>query len=343
MSVRKLIQLWFLIILLGLSFMGSMLVYSIICSAIGIIFISNILAQRGDAKEKAAYIMIHIMLYVLQIVTYDTLNRSLLNEAITGVLLLLSFFVGMYFVTRMENVDFNKFDRANLSLSDFRLIKQEFKEAISLVKDSRGKVNITTIQEIMKDIPRHSSFEYINKDSLSETYFDYANKSLEDLAIYIVCSDTGSAASSLISLFTRKVYNHCSISFDKDLKTLISYNGGEKIYPPGLNAEMIEWLFKKKESSILIYKLNVTREQKQKMIDKVKQINREGSAYNLIGLVSNTSFRPNILYCAQFVYKLLECGDAIYFQKKKNKLYPTDFIECDYERKLCFVEKISFQ
>jgi hypothetical protein len=154
--------------------------------------------------------------------------------------------------------------------------------------------------------------------------------------MYIVVSNTGSAASEFISIFTRKQYNHASLSFDAELKTIISYNGGERVYPPGLNHETVEYFNKKSGASILVYALDAPAEQKRLIIDKVKEINREGSAYNLMGLIFKYSHKPNILFCSQFVYKMLDLAGLAYFAKKPGEVKPTDLIELDYYRKLSF-------
>lgn len=99
---------------------------------------------------------------------------------------------------------------------------------------------------------------------------------------------------------------------------------------------------KKNDASILVYKLKVTYEQKLQMINKIQQINEEGSAYNLLGLLTGSSNKPNIMYCSQFLYSMLDSVGAIYFNKPRKSLKPTDFIERDYERKLEFVEKITW-
>src|SRR5699024_11238293 len=102
-------------------------------------------------------------------------------------------------------------------------------------------------------------------------------KSLEDEHLYIVLSSTGSPASELISLFTNKAYNHVSLSFDKELKTIISYNGGESISPPGLNQEQLIYFNKKNDASIIVYRIAASKENKQVIIDKIKEINKISS------------------------------------------------------------------
>ncbi len=78
------------------------------------------------------------------------------------------------------------------------------------------------------------------------------------------------------------------------------------------------------------------------MIQKIEQINKEGSAYNLIGLTLNVSIKPNIMYCSEFVYCLLDYADATYFDKNDAKVKPTDFVELDYYRKVSFEYEIIF-
>jgi hypothetical protein len=211
-----------------------------------------------------------------------------------------------------------------------------------LLRQGQRSVSKKNIDALMKDLPRHSSFRYINKNSLVDEYFDMAYKTLDDANIYIIVSNTGSPASEIISLFTRKPYNHASLSFDRELKTIVSYNGGENVYPPGLNLEMAKYFNKKQDSSIIVYSLPVPAEKKRMIIEKIKKINDEGNAYNLFGLVLKFSFKPNIMFCSQFVYKMLKDAGVNYFEKKEGQIKPSDFVELDYDRKLNYEYKIQF-
>ena len=51
------------------------------------------------------------------------------------------------------------------------------------------------------------------------------------------------------------------------------------------------------------------------MLDKIREINNEGSAYNLLGLVLKVTPQPNIMFCSQFVYTILELAGLNYFEK----------------------------
>ncbi len=231
-----------------------------------------------------------------------------------------------------ELLYFSRIAQFNRFLAD----KKEF------VNKSTKILNREVIEEVLQEVARNNSFSYINKGTLTQEYFQLLNSTLDDPYVYIVISDTGSATSQMLSLISHKNFNHVSISFDRDLQTLVSYNGGERVNPPGLNAEMIEYLIKKDDASIYVYKLPVTREQKEIMISKIDEINQDGSAYNLLGLFVRKSYKPNIMYCSHFVYTLLQQADLAYFDKRPHDVRPTDFVELDYERIVELEYKIKF-
>lgn len=231
---------------------------------------------------------------------------------------------------------------ATISFAEFEKNKTKIRQAMQGADKVKSVFSADNVQDIFGDLHRHSSVHYVNDGSLNEEYFERVKASLADPALYIVISNTGSAASELIALFTQKQFNHASLSFDRDLTTIISYNGGERVYPPGLNPEMVAAFHKKADASVLVYRLPVTVEQKQRVIDTVKQINDTGSAYNILGLVTKRSLRRNIMFCSQFVYKMLQKADATYFDKQPGDVRPTDFVELDYYRHLEYVDEIKF-
>jgi hypothetical protein len=210
-----------------------------------------------------------------------------------------------------------------------------------LVK-TKQSLRLTNISEMLADLPRHSLTNYVNRNGLTDKYFEESKASIDDEHIYLIMSDTGSPMSEVLSVFTRRMYNHISISFDSDLKTIVSYTGGEKLYPPGMNKEQISYFQKKQGASIIVYSLACTKAQKKAMIDKVHQINRDGSAYNLIGIVTRATFKPNIMFCSQFVYSLLEDVGLNYFESHAIDVKPTDFVEKDYYRHLEYCYTIKF-
>jgi hypothetical protein len=198
------------------------------------------------------------------------------------------------------------------------------------------------IAAVLKDLPRHNSSRYITRHSLPGEYFEAARETLGDPYVYIVLSDTGSPAGKLIGFFTRKPYNHVSLAFDSGMETLVSYNGGNGTSSPGLNWERLEQFCRKPNATVKVYRLMTEPGQKQALIDRVEAINREGSSYNLTGLLTKKSKLPNIMFCSQFVYTLLEDVGAAYFSKESGEVRPMDFIILAGEDRPEFAGQILF-
>jgi hypothetical protein len=103
---------------------------------------------------------------------------------------------------------------------------------------------------------------------------------------------------------------------------------------------MIDFFNKKKGASILVYRLPCSEGQKRLIIKKIEEINREGNAYNVLGLLLRYSHKPNIMFCSQFVYRMLRIAGLSYFDKNNGRVRPTDFIELDYYKKLQFAYEL---
>ncbi len=234
-------------------------------------------------------------------------------------------------------------DLSTISFAELKNGAASITKAVETIERAGESLSAENLRAVAEDLPRHDSFRYINEGSLTDDYFKEAALHLDDPHLYIIISRTGSPASEIISVFTQKQYNHASLAFDRELKTIVSYNGGERVYPPGLNMEMLDFFNKKPDASILVYKLDCLREQKERVLQKVAEINRDGSAYNMIGLVLKYSHKPNIMFCSQFVYRMLELVGLNYFSAKPNGVKPTDLIEQDYFRKLSFDYEIRFE
>jgi hypothetical protein len=197
----------------------------------------------------------------------------------------------------------------------------------ALFAGSCSTLSVKDIGDLVLDLGRHNSFKYINRKTLPESWFGTAAETVDEPAVYIVLSDTGSPASKLISVFTKKRYNHVSLALDAGLETLVSYNNGRSGGKPGLNPEKIEDLNLKPDASIAVYRLAAQPEQKQAIIGCIERINREGSAYNLLGLVTKQSFQPNIMFCSQFVYTMLDEAGLDYFEMRCTRVQPEDFVD----------------
>ncbi|MTI49331.1 YegS/Rv2252/BmrU family lipid kinase [Sporosalibacterium faouarense] len=247
-------------------------------------------------------------------------------------------------ITRYNNED-KRSPKKNYSFYDVKKVfGQLSKGVVSGAKKYAGTKTernvVFDITKMIMDLPRHNTFNYVNQHSLGEEYFKAAEGTLNNGYIYIVLSSTGSIAGETIAKVTNKHYSHSSLSFDEELKTIVSYNGGEKIYSPGLNVETLDFLYQKEDANVLIYRLEATYDQKKQILDKIKKINEEGSSYNVIGLFLKYSHKRNIMFCSQFIYTMLKGAGLDYFSKKPETVKPTDFVELDYERKLEFCGKV---
>ncbi len=347
--------LTFVIILLActaLFFCGNYVVFILAYVFSFVFLLCYAVFSASTILEKIAQVIVYALIMVSQILFDVFVVRTMLKESDTvcslgkllGILLIfIPFFMKqILFFKQHSGSPFTVLGECSaLSYSQFLHDKEEILYRMDKLTTAGRKLSKSNIQEIIHDLPRHSSFAYINNGTLTENYFKEATDALHDGYIYLVITKSKSASSEVIGLFTNKQYNHVSLSFDRELHTIISYNGGEKIAPPGLNPEVIEQLTKREGASIIVYRLLATYEQKQAMLDKIREINNEGSAYNLLGLVLKVTPQPNIMFCSQFVYTILELAGLNYFEKDAAHVTPTDFIELDYYRNLDFVCRID--
>jgi hypothetical protein len=227
-----------------------------------------------------------------------------------------------------------------ISFATFSDNLNTIKSALPAAKDITSKWSARNLGELIKDLPRHDFLGYANDGSLSTEYFERAFTTLPDPYMYVVISSTGTVNSEIISVISHTTFNHCSLSFDEGLETIVSYNGGGNLYRPGLNAETISELIIEENAKILIYRLPCTSKQKNTILEAVRKINGEGSSYNMLGVFANEPYKANIMYCSQFLYKMLELAELDYFEHPGGGFKPTDFIEKDYYRQLEFVKEL---
>ncbi|MGJ8729743.1 hypothetical protein ACRW9N_04650 [Listeria aquatica] len=324
--------------------------FAVIYSIAAAILLAYLWFSKSKVRTKLALSFLYLIILALQQVLTalylfsggDSWMVFTIKKVAAILMIFVPFLIGYFHYLYTLQREFSIKEATSISFEMLRevyLIGAGYKTKWQKSKNSLSRDNLN---EILKDIPRHSYTKYLNKNTLTEAYFEECEKSLKDEHLYIVISSTGSPASEVISLFTNKAYNHVSLSFDRDLKTIISYNGGENITLPGLNQEKITSFNKKSDASVIVYELQAPKEKKRLIIDKVREINEKGSAYNLVGLVTKVSLRPNIMFCSQFVYKILQFAELEYFRDSAAKIKPTDFVERDYYRKLAFCYEIKF-
>lgn len=297
----------------------------------------------------------NILLLLISLGLYQILYPINLNQTINILQLVFlshyKFFISsfsflialfLYFISQ-DNIQLSIINSEHFNSQSVKKLKSKKENYLNLYSESRTKLNRKNIQYLLKDIPRHGYLTYTNKNSLTEKYFQLSKHYIQkENCLYLILSETGSPASEILSLFTHEKYNHLSLSFDSSLYTMVSYNGGNNYQNPGLNTEDLADLNQKKDSQLLVYSLKIKKDNRLKILNKINQINKEGSAYNVLGLLTKVDVLPNMMYCSQFVYQMLEEVNLNFFQTTHDKIKPTDFIDYDLNSNLTFEFKIKF-
>ena len=134
--------------------------------------------------------------------------------------------------------------------------------------------------------------------------------------IYIVLTYTGTFLSKIIKFYTHAEYAHVSLSLDYELNKMYSF-GRKHPYNPFIGGFVHEKLnsgtFKRfKKTKALIYVLNLTDKQYEKIEEVIQKFERQRNIYkfNIIGLFGsafNLKYRKkNTFYCAEFVKYLMD-------------------------------------
>ena len=363
MSLRKYFWLTNIVILIAISallFFGSFALFILVYTAVFLVLLARTFLPRGQKRVKLWLIIAFGFLLACQIVLAEQLlllpgtdgGRVMIDESlptywprriICTFVILVPLVISRYVVVAKYAQFYLPSIKETGSIG-FAELKEAAAKALLFAEKAghaRDSISPANLREIIQDLPHHDSFNYVNEGTLTESYFKKAEETLADLRLYIVISRTGSAASSIISVFTNKNYNHASLSFDRELQTAVSYNGGNNVYPPGMNPEMLVDFAKNDDASILVYSLPCSAEQKARVLKRIRDINESGSAYNMLGLVTKHSYRPNIMFCSQFVYRMLEMEGLAYFKKADGYVKPTDFVELDYRRALVYEYEVK--
>lgn len=272
-----------------------------------------------------------------------SLQLLILSRKIISFCILLFLVLFIFLLTNQEILNLNYVNPNNFAMSSRKVLKEKKQRYTNLYDNGKETINRKNLTYFVSEIPRHGYIRYTNQYSLPDNFLEKCQTAINsDDNLYIILSNTGSPASQVISLFTHKDFNHLSLSFDRQLETMLSYNGGNHTQNPGLNIEALDSFYQRDGSQALIYSLKATKEQQKVILDNIKRINMEGSAYNVLGLLTNHSIRPNMMFCSQFVYSVLQEADLDFFDAAHTQIKPTDFIEKDVHQRLTFEYKIEF-
>ncbi|GEL77673.1 hypothetical protein [Tenuibacillus multivorans] len=177
-------------------------------------------------------------------------------------------------------------------------------------------------------------------------------------SVYIMLSDTGTIFTSLIKTYTRAPYNHASLSFDPELREMYSFgrkNPKNPINGGFVKEDILTGTYSRyKETTCVIYKLEVTERQ----VEKMKRIldvfirNNNKFLYNILGVIGVSIKEPiefsNSYFCSQFVAEILKRSGINLWDKLPAMVTPEDFrknerLELIYEGKLFDFEPIKKQ
>ncbi|MDR3305606.1 MAG: hypothetical protein LBS85_06255 [Clostridiales Family XIII bacterium] len=354
MNSKRVHALYYIALIAGLAvlfYLGSLTLFILVYVGVFIFVSARVLQSTGRLRHKLQMMIVFLFCLVLQIVvcvmidtdSVDTGFEAPLRKAIATLIVLLPILVSRYvLIGRHADLYLPSISEVGIiSFAELRANGKMIRRAVLTAKDTMPNLSPVNFAKVIKDFMRHDLFNYINEGYLTPLYFEHARATLTDPYLYIIISNTGTPAAEILQVITQKQFNHASLSFDAELETTLSYNGGANLYPPGLNLELVETLAGKPGASILVYRLPCTCGQKATILDHIEKINAEGSAYNLIGLMTNRSYKPNMMFCSQFVWKMLEIAGLQYFTAPSGVIKPIDLIEKDYLRKLEFAYELK--
>lgn len=165
--------------------------------------------------------------------------------------------------------------------------------------------------------------------------------------VYLLLTDTGTFFTKLIKLYTKKPYNHASISFDSELSEVYSF-GRKKVRNPFIGGfvkeDVKQGLFK--QADCAVYSLTVTEVQLYNIKRYIKKMEeqKEYYRYNFLGLfgfiVKKPIKREKALFCSQFVASVLKECNIIDFEKPLSLITPNDLQEVS-ELKLVYEGKLK--
>lgn len=136
--------------------------------------------------------------------------------------------------------------------------------------------------------------------------------------VYLMLSATSSMLSAAIGTFTKKKYNHISISFDEELNEVYSFGrlNPNNAFIGGFSRERVTSNFYLK-AKIQLYKLEVTDEEMESLRMIVQRYDKHQDLYyyNLLGLITAWLKipweRPNTYFCSEFISTLLIEADVL--------------------------------
>ncbi len=163
------------------------------------------------------------------------------------------------------------------------------------------------------------------------TRFDYSGK-----YIYIVLSQTGSAISKFLKIFTKDDYNHVSISLDENLDEMCSFGRYYKYFAfwGGFVKESTEkGTFKRfKNTQSIIIKLEADEDKINGVRLKINEMfnSKRKYRYDMLGVFlakfGKNKKREYRYYCSEFVKEILILNGILERENCPEIMMPIDFL-----------------
>lgn len=164
--------------------------------------------------------------------------------------------------------------------------------------------------------------------------------------VFLLLTDTGTMLTKLIKFYTRKPYNHASISFNSELTEVYSFGRKTPRNPfiGGFVKEDIKSIIFQK-ASCAIYSLTLAEEDVERMKRYIKEIEeqKEQYRYNFLGLFGVALQRPvkrkKAFFCSQFVASVLYEANTFDYNKELALIEPSELpkisnFQLEYEGRL---------
>ena len=157
---------------------------------------------------------------------------------------------------------------------------------------------------------------------------------MNEKTFYIILTDTGTFLNRMIKLYTRKPYNHVSISLGDSLQEVYSFGRKRQRNPfigGFVKENMDAGIFK--HGRCAIYSCKATEQEMIKMRDFIHTIEKDKHLYhyNFLGLLAialNRKIqREHAYFCSQFIATVLQEGGITNFEKPLSFVTPYDLID----------------
>ncbi len=155
--------------------------------------------------------------------------------------------------------------------------------------------------------------------------------------LYVIVTRTNTLPSRVIRVCTHSPYNHVSLSFDKELRDMVSFG---RLYPsfpvPGgfVHEGRDKGFFQRfQDTQCRIYQKQVSEEEYQSFLRLLRQFHQRRFKFNNLGLITLMAGIPlerdNAYFCSQFCGKMLTESGIYDFSKPFGLLRPSDFCKLE--------------